>query len=126
MIRPAIWLALASMAFLGISPGGSNAQSRSAVLTGVVLAPDGKPVANAMVTYQSGGGDTPHAVHTDAHGRFSIPKLRRDNYDLRASSHGMYSTWQKNVMVRTGEQKSVTLQLTSGSDLSKTALTQSH
>lgn len=126
MMRPAIWLALASMAVLGMSAAGSNAQSRSAVLTGVVLAPDGKPVANAVVTYQSGGGDTPHAVHTDAHGRFSIPKLRRDNYDLRASSHGMYSTWQKNVMVRTGEQKSVTLQLTSGSDLSKTALTQSH
>jgi hypothetical protein len=114
------------MAVLGISAAGSNAQSRSAVLTGVVLGPGGKPVANAVVTYQSGGGDTPHAVHTDTHGRFSIPKLRRDNYDLRASSHGMYSTWQKNVMVRTGEQKSVTLQLTSGTDLSKAALTQSH
>jgi hypothetical protein len=93
-----------------------------ATLNGVVLGPNGKPVANAVVTYQSGGGDTPHAVRTDAHGRFTIVKLRRDNYDLRASSHGLYSTWLKNVMVRSGEQKSLTLRLTSGGELSKTAL----
>jgi hypothetical protein len=93
-----------------------------ATLSGVVLGPNGKPVANAVVTYQSGGGDTPHAVRTDAHGRFTIVKLRRDNYDLRASSHGLYSTWLKNVMVRSGEQKSLTLRLTSGGELSKTAL----
>ena len=126
MKRSSVRSALALMAMSVISIAGSGAQNRKAVLAGLVLGPDGKPVANAVVTYQSGGGDTPHAVHTDAHGRFSIPKLRRDNYDLRASWHGMYSTWQKNVMIRTGEQKSLTLQLTSGTDLSKTALTQSH
>jgi hypothetical protein len=92
-----------------------------ATLSGVVVGPDGKPVSNAVVTYQSGGGDTPHAVHTDAQGRFTIVKLRRDNYDLRASSHGLYSTWLKNVMVRTGQQKTLTLRLTNGADLSKTA-----
>lgn len=101
------------------SPQGRN----SATLRGVVLGPNGKPVVKAVVTYQSGGGDTPHAVHTDAHGRFTIVKLRRDNYDLRASSHGLYSTWLKNVMIRSGQQKSVTLQLTNGADVSKTALT---
>jgi hypothetical protein len=93
-----------------------------ATLSGVVLGPDGKPVANAVVTYQSGGGDTPHAVRTDAHGRFSIPKLRRDNYDLRASARGMFSNWEKNVMLRSGEQKTITLRLTSGADISKTAM----
>lgn len=97
-------------------------QTRNATLSGVVVGPGGKPVPNAVVTYQSGGGDTPHAVHTDAKGRFTIIKLRRDNYDLRASSHGMYSTWLKNVMVRTGQQKTLTLQLTNGTDLSKAAL----
>jgi hypothetical protein len=93
-----------------------------ATLSGVVLGPGGKPVANAVVTYQSGGGDTPHAVRTDAHGRFSIPKLRRDNYDLRASARGMFSNWEKNVMLRSGEQKTITLRLTSGADISKTAM----
>jgi len=103
------------------SPIYGTPQSHNATLSGVVLGPDGKPMPNAVVTYQSGGGDTPHAVHTDARGRFSIVKLRRDNYDLRASSHGMYSTWLKNVMVRTGQQKTLTLQLTNGPELSKTA-----
>ena len=101
---------------------GPQAGSNKATLSGVVVGPDGKPAPNAVVTYQSGGGDTPHAVHTDANGRFTIVKLRRDNYDLRASSHGLYSTWLKNVMVRSGQQKTLTLQLTNGTDLSKTAM----
>jgi len=94
---------------------------KKATLTGVVLGPTGKPVANAVVTYQSGGGDTPHVVRSDAHGRFVIAKLRRDNYDLRASAQGTNSSWLKNVMVRTGENKSITLRLTVNSDVTKTA-----
>jgi hypothetical protein len=89
----------------------------SGVLTGVVLDESGKPAVNAIVTYQSAGGDTPHAVHTDARGHFTIAKLARDNYDLRASSHGMSSSWQKNVMVRIGQEKSVTLRLQSDSQV---------
>src|SRR5450432_1181265 len=116
MIVAIAMLCLVSGGYAG--PQGSH----RATLSGVVLGPGGKPVANAVVTYQSGGGDTPHAVRTDAQGRFSIPKLRRDNYDLRASAHGMFSSWEKNVMLRSGEQKSITLRLTSGADVSKTAL----
>jgi hypothetical protein len=93
---------------------GAPQRGPRAELTGEVLSPTGKPVAGAVVTYQSGGGHTAHAVHTDARGRFTIVKLRRDNYDLRASSHGLFSTWEKNVMVRSGQVKSVTLRLTEG------------
>jgi hypothetical protein len=93
---------------------GGPRTGRTAELTGEVLSAAGKPVAGAVVTYQSGGGHTAHVVHTDAHGRFTIVKLRRDNYDLRASSHGLFSTWEKNVMVRSGEVKTVTLRLTEG------------
>jgi hypothetical protein len=101
-------------------------QGRSAKLTGEVLSATGKPVVGAVVTYQSGGGDTPHAVRTDAHGRFTIVKLRRDNYDLRASSHGLFSTWEKNVMVRSGQVKSVTLRLTNGTETAKSSLVAPH
>ncbi len=113
-----------AFAMLFLIAGGSAAPQvkHRATLSGVVVGPGGKPVANAVVTYQSGGGDTPHVVRTDGHGRFSILQLRRDNYDLRASAHGMFSNWEKNVMLRTGEQKSITLRLTSGADLSKTAM----
>jgi hypothetical protein len=100
---------------------GAPQAGHSAKLTGEVLSATGKPVAGAVVTYQSGGGDTPHAVRTDAHGRFTIVKLRRDNYDLRASSHGLFSTWEKNVMVRSGQVKSVTLRLTNGTETAKSS-----
>ncbi len=111
-----------AMLFL-ISSGFAAPQGmHRATLSGIVVGPGGKPVANAVVTYQSGGGDTPHAVRTDAHGRFSIPKLRRDNYDLRASAQGLYSNWEKNVMLRSGEQKTITLRLTYGAEVSKTKL----
>jgi hypothetical protein len=101
---------------------GGPQRGHSAELTGEVLSSSGKPVAGALVTYQSGGGHTPHAVHTDAKGRFTIIKLRRDNYDLRASSRGLYSTWEKNVMVRSGEVKSVNLRLTGGADATKSSV----
>ena len=87
-------------------------QHGTSTLAGVVLSADGKPVANASVTYQSGGGVAPHAVHTDANGKFSVSKLRADIYDVRASSQGVYSDWQRNVSLRTGQTKTVTLRLT--------------
>jgi hypothetical protein len=101
---------------------GGPQRGHSAELTGEVLSRSGKPVAGAVVTYQSGGGHTPHAVRTDAHGRFTIVKLRRDNYDLRASSRGVYSTWEKNVMVRSGEVKTVNLRLTEGTEAAKSSV----
>jgi Carboxypeptidase regulatory-like domain len=101
---------------------GGPRTGHTAELTGEVLSPTGKPVAGAVVTYQSGGGHTAHVVHTDVHGRFTIVKLRRDNYDLRASSHGLFSTWEKNVMVRSGQVKSVTLRLTDGAEAAKSSV----
>lgn len=81
------------------------------VISGVVLGPDDKPVSHASVTYQSSAGVAPHAVHADSQGRFTIRKLRSDNYDLRASGKGVFSEWEKNVTVRSGRTKSVTLHL---------------
>jgi hypothetical protein len=123
MKRLPIFAVVAFAMFFVIAGGHAAPQGKHrATLSGVVVGPGGKPVANAVVTYQSGGGDTPHVVRTDAQGRFSIPKLRRDNYDLRASAQGMFSNWEKNVMLHSGEQKSVTLRLTTGADVSKTAM----
>jgi Carboxypeptidase regulatory-like domain len=90
---------------------GEPQHKGSATLTGVVLGPDDKPVSHAVVTYQSSAGMAPHAVHTDSHGHFTIAKLKGDNYDLRASSKGVFSEWEKNVMVHSGSAKSVTLRL---------------
>jgi hypothetical protein len=83
----------------------------SGTLTGVVIGPDDKPVAHAVITYQSSGGSAPHAVHADAKGRFTISKLRSDAYEVRASGRGVFSEWEKDVFVRSGKTKEVTLHL---------------
>lgn len=83
----------------------------SATLTGTVLGPDDRPVAHASVSYQSSSGNAPHAVHTDSQGHFTITKLRADNYDIRASGKGVFSEWEKNVSVRSGQTKELTLRL---------------
>jgi hypothetical protein len=90
------------------------------VLTGVVLGPDDKPVSHASVTYQSSAGVAPHAVRADSQGRFTIAKLHSDNYDLRASGRGVFSEWEKNVSVRSGQTKSVTLRLIYAKEIPKT------
>lgn len=96
------------------------AQKKGAgVLSGVVLGPDDKPVPHASVTYQSSAGIAPHAVHADSQGHFTITKLRTDNYDLRASGKGVYSEWEKNVAVRSGQTKSVTLRLIYAKEIPK-------
>jgi hypothetical protein len=87
-------------------------QSRgSSTLTGVVLGPDDKPVANASVSYQVSSGSAPHVTRTDARGHFTISKLKADNYDIRATGKGVFSEWQKNVSLRSGATKELTLRL---------------
>lgn len=112
-VVPAVVLTMA-LIFVGAAP--ALPQAHHSTLAGVVLGMDGKPVANASVTYQSGGGVAPHVVHTDAKGRFSVAKLRADIYDVRASSQGVYSEWEKNVNVKPGKTKTLTLRLTHPKD----------
>ena len=94
----------------------------TSVLTGVVIGPNDRPVAHAAVSYQSSGGNAAHAVHTDAHGRFTISKLPADNYDLRASANGIFSEWEKNVTIHSGETRSVTLHLIYAKQMPKSAV----
>ncbi len=94
----------------------------TSVLTGVVIGPNDRPVARAAVSYQSSGGNAAHAVHTDAHGRFTISRLPADNYDLRASANGIFSEWEKNVTIHIGETRSVTLHLIYAKQMPKSAI----
>ena len=84
---------------------------RGCTLSGTVIGPDDKPVPHASVSYQSSGGNAPHAVHTNSRGQFTISNLTADNYDIRASGNGIFSEWQKNVTVRSGRTTSVELRL---------------
>jgi carboxypeptidase family protein len=91
----------------------------SATITGVVIGPDDRPVAHARVSYQSSSGSSPHVVRADSHGNFTITKLKADAYDLRASGKGVFSEWQKNVNLHSGQTKSVTLQLIYAKEIPK-------
>jgi len=91
---------------------GSNAvaapQGGSGVVTGVVIGPDKKPVPNAVITYQNAGGSAPHVAHADAHGHFTISKLKGDVYAIRAAGNGVSSDWE-NVAVHPGKTRTVAL-----------------
>ena len=108
------WILFLALAVVLVTVGEARAmpQAHTSTLEGLVLGSDNKPVANAAVTYQSGGGSAPHVVHTDGEGRFSVPKLRADIYDVRASAQGIYSDWKKNVNLRPGQITTLTLRLT--------------
>jgi hypothetical protein len=112
MKRRLVYLSIFLFTLAAVRGVSAAPQSRgSSTLSGVVLGPDDRPVAHASVSYQSSSGSGPHAVHTDSHGRFSIPKLRADNYDLRASGKGVFSEWEKNITLRYGETRDLTLHL---------------
>jgi len=110
-MKQMLFLMLAA-ALLAVGGTPAMPQQHTSSLEGLVLGSDNKPVANASVTYQSGGGNAPHVVHTDAQGRFSVSKLRADIYDVRASAQGIYSDWKKNVNLRPGQITTLTLRLT--------------
>ncbi len=115
MNRLFLSLILLGIAVLFLAP--SHAQTPKKIktaLTGTVIGTDGKPVPHAAVSCQSSGGIAPHAVHTDAKGKFIISGLKQDSYDLRASAQGANSQWHRNIPLKRGQTKDVTLHLVAG------------
>ncbi len=108
MKRALISTGMLLLALVAAHAAMAEPQTGSGSLSGVVIGPDDKPVPHALVTYQSAGGTAPHVAHADARGRFTISKLRSDNYELRASGKGVFSSWE-NVSVRSGKTKTLTL-----------------
>lgn len=91
-----------------------NSTKGDSVIKGMVLGADGKPVPAAAVTCQSSAGIRPRVVHTDSKGHYVITGLKQDSYDLRADGNGAYSDWEKNIPLRKGQTKEVTLRLLNG------------
>src|SRR5271169_3340591 len=98
-------------------PAGARAQAPKTAkqkpggLDGEVVNAKGAPVAGAQILWQVADGETPHLLHSDAHGRFHIEPLRTGSYDLRASAGGAWSEWEHNVFVHPGNATNVTLRL---------------
>jgi Carboxypeptidase regulatory-like domain len=117
MMNRRVALLLLWVVFL-ISVSGAWAQtgshSASTTIKGTVLGADGKPVATAAVECQSAAGLRPRVVHTDAKGHYLFTGLKQDAYDIRATSNGAYSDWEKNIPLRKGQNKEITLHLLNG------------
>jgi hypothetical protein len=118
-MKRALFSIAALLAVLMAAQSLAAQRKNGGVLSGLVLGPDDKPVAHASVTYQSSAGMAPHVVRTDSAGHFTITKLRSDIYDLRASGKGVFSEWEKNVAVRSGHTKSITLRLIYAKEIPK-------
>lgn len=99
---------LLSVGLLGATNVAAAPQAGSGVVTGVVLGADNKPVPNAVVTYQNAGGSAPHMAHADAHGHFTLSKLKGDVYAIRATNNGVSSDWE-NVAVHPGKTRTIAL-----------------
>jgi Carboxypeptidase regulatory-like domain len=110
-----LFLVIIIFAAQGVRAQGSSSKSTSDTsLKGSVIGADGKPVAAAAVTCQSSAGVRPRVVHTDTKGHYVITGLKQDSYDLRATANGSYSDWEKNIPLRKGQTKEVTLRLLNG------------
>lgn len=104
-------LAIASLAFVATAqkvPIGT--------LEGMVLDGQGKPVPEASVTIQTSDGLHPHATRTDANGHFQFARWETGQYDLRAYSKGVFSEWDKRIMIRSNKTTKITLRLPRNSD----------
>ena len=120
MRRAFVFITIYLLALAAVRGVSAAPQSKgSATISGVVLGPDDRPVAHASVSYQSSGGSGAHVVRADSHGHFTITKLKADAYDLRASGKGVFSDWEKNVNLRSGQSKSVTLRLIYAKEIPK-------
>ena len=107
-------VALIVPSLLAVGLCAQNAPKADTVIKGVVLGANGKPVAAAAVECQSSAGIRPRVVHTDAKGQYLITGLKQDAYDLRASSNGAYSDLEKNIPLKKGQTKEITLRLLNG------------
>ena len=93
----------------------TTAQQKAAVpigtLEGIVVDAHDKPVANASVTIQTSDGLHPHATRTDAEGHFQFTRWETGQYDLRAYSDGVFSEWQRRIMIHSKKPTKITLRL---------------
>jgi virginiamycin B lyase len=106
LIAGFLLLAIASPLVRAASP-----DNHPGTLTGIVVNAKGAPVAGAQVLWQNADGQSIHALHSDAHGRFRVENLYAGLYDLRATTGTTWSEWEHNVLVRPGGETSVTLRL---------------
>lgn len=88
-----------------------NVPTPVGTLAGTVLDAQGKPVADASVTIQTSDGQKPHATRTNTEGRFQFERWATGQHDIRAYAQGVFSDWDKRVLIRSKKTTLVVLRL---------------
>ncbi len=115
MTRRFTHIAIAATLAISCFALATAAQQKMAIpvgtLEGIVVDAHDKPVANASVTIQRSEGLQPHATRTDAEGHFQFARWETGQYDVRAYSNGVFSDWQKRIMIHTKKPTKITLRI---------------
>jgi Carboxypeptidase regulatory-like domain len=104
-------LGMLAIAFLALSAAAQKMAIPVGTLEGTVVDAQNKPVANASVTIQTSDGQKPHATHTDENGHFQFARWETGQYDLRAYSNGVFSDWEKRIMIHSKKPTKITIHL---------------
>jgi hypothetical protein len=104
-------LGMFAIASLALSVAAQKMAIPVGTLEGTVVDAQNKPVANASVTIQTSDGLHPHATRTDADGHFQFARWETGQYDLRAYSNGVFSDWEKRIMIKSKKPTKITLRL---------------
>jgi uncharacterized GH25 family protein len=103
--------AMVAAATLAAMPAAPRAHVYNGTLAGVVVNESGAPVAGARVTVQQADGHHPHAKLTNTSGKFTFANLLGGMYDIRAYKNGVWSSWERNVVLKAGKTIEVRLQI---------------
>src|SRR5690242_8735903 len=104
-----VWVVLAC----GLMPRGLQAQTQTGTgaVAGVVLDPDGKPVANAPVSIRNDAKQVIRTLATDINGRFGADGLPDGDYAIEVSAANFTIARRTGVQVGAGKTADVTFTL---------------
>ena len=80
-------------------------------IAGTISTLDGKPAAGVQVMVERSDGSLPLATRTDSHGHFLFKFVPPGLYDIRASDAIAASMWKHNLVVHSGKETIVNLQI---------------
>jgi hypothetical protein len=107
--RPFVFVIVLSS--LGLFASAQTTHVPIGTLEGTVVSASGAPVPNASVTIQTSDGHQPRATRTDADGHFQFTRWETGQYDVRAYSNGVFSEWDKRILVRSNKTTKIILHI---------------
>jgi iron complex outermembrane receptor protein len=94
------------------SPLHAQESATGSTLAGTILDPQGKTVANAVITAKNSATGAVRAIHSDANGHYTLSGLSAGTYTVEATAGGFASDVRTGVALAEGQTRQVALTLT--------------